>query len=733
MSTMRGFLRVVIDADDGWCVGAEQGPFGGPTGHLTRDGAPRVPVTGLIGSFRDHLRRQGDDWDGWKELAEALGCGRDVVLERLLGPSAPEKEDNATEVEGLSASALWGLSADVGAAKGEEIETVSRGRTAINRSRGAAEASTLRDRSLVSVPTVIVLRLRLDACEPTLKAVAGVLATWRPTIGGGRSTGSGTARVREVWYGAVNLAEPPGRERYWSMSGRNLVDAIAATRLQATAAAPRADRIAEVTFSFPEGVRVTTGRRERKLTRGQDPAKRAEACLASVSAAVEADVESQDPAARAKACLARIRDHFVVPGSTWKGIVRSRFEYVLRTVAGRADDADPDASRRALACEDRDSCTKPASGQGGRTLPPCIACRVFGFEGRAGELVFHDSTIEHADAAARNRVAIDRFTGGAYDGALFAETSLVGRSGGAEGGDKSGGAAHAGGGSPELDAWTTMVIERAPEKPGDLLSPAATPTVAAAVRKALAWALRDLGDGLVGIGSRVTTGLGTLKLVEAGTWPVEEDTDGAATALTRSDIDALRSAAKAEPPESDPAPPPPKRGKQEGQSRGSAGGDSAGVEYASPGPAADGAIGPETGTLVAHGEVPWAEAAQIGAGMTAVWFGLEGASVGAIPADPPPGATHLWAWTPDRDRMLRFRIEDDKAIVGELRTAKEPPTCAVAGRLGVEYKTQPDAPTWSPQDGRPGPGNQAFLAGYRTFLAEVLEATPLEFVALKRG
>jgi len=64
--------------------------------------------------------------------------------------------------------------------------------------------------------------------------------------------------------------------------------------------------------------------------------------------------------------------------------------------------------------------------------PEKIVDDVFGFvkenskQAKASRLVVHESVIENTDDLVQNRIAIDRFTGGAYSGALFSEQPIFG-------------------------------------------------------------------------------------------------------------------------------------------------------------------------------------------------------------------------------------------------------------------------------------------------------------------
>ena len=105
----------------------------------------------------------------------------------------------------------------------------------------------------------------------------------------------------------------------------------------------------------------------------------------------------------------------------------------------------------------------------------CVICDVFGHQGQRGKLAFRDSYLEDpAGDLARTHVAIDRVTGGARDALLFQTTPIP-----------------AGGVHLRID-------QLAPASPW--------------VSNAILHVLRDIDDGLIGVGSKTTTGLGALRL-----------------------------------------------------------------------------------------------------------------------------------------------------------------------------------------------------------------------------
>jgi hypothetical protein len=129
-------------------------------------------------------------------------------------------------------------------------------------------------------------------------------------------------------------------------------------------------------------------------------------------------------------------------------------EYILRSLYGDAP---------AAACEEQAGCGA------------CLSCEVFGHRGGRGRLAFRDSPIADAPTPVeRTQVGIDRVTGGSCDGLLYTVAPVTG-------------------------GRLTLRIDALDDVPPW-------------VRPAVLHVLRDLDDGLIGIGSRVTRGMGTLRL-----------------------------------------------------------------------------------------------------------------------------------------------------------------------------------------------------------------------------
>lgn len=404
-------LQAEIVVEPGWAVGAV--PLDDPT--LDRDllvdaaGRPWVPGSTLAGSLRAHLRRHD-------------AVAQTNLETDLMGSRPPTRRDDPAET-----SRLWLLGTRFtpqpprngtptppgNPSDASALETV--GQTGIDRFRGAATATSLRYSRTVGSGGVLTAYLRFDG-ELTDDQRA-VLAAWRPAIGRDRTTGGGRARLRALRYGTVDPADPAGMTIWLSHSGEALV-AVVATR----------------------DIPIPAGTGEPWLT----------AEFIIEDALLVGDPRPTGPAqARTRA------GQPIVPGTAWKGIFRSRVEYILRSLFGER-----------AACQRPDGCGE------------CPTCTVFGHQGSRGRLAFADSVITEVHNAeqlpVRTQVAIDRVTGGARDGQLF---------------------------------------QSAPVTTGRLqLRIDALDGVEDWVYTAFQHVLLDLNDRTIGVGSRVTRGMGTLRL-----------------------------------------------------------------------------------------------------------------------------------------------------------------------------------------------------------------------------
>lgn len=144
----------------------------------------------------------------------------------------------------------------------------------------------------------------------------------------------------------------------------------------------------------------------------------------------------------------------VLEGSQLKGVFRSRLEFILSSVGVDVCDS-----------------SKATCGR-------CTVCHSFGSTEQRGLLVFHAAEVQQSTEAWRDHVGIDRVSGGARNHLLFSEEVAAS-------------------GTIRLRV-TIQAGAECPERLEDLLL----------------WVVRDLDDGLVGLGGRTSRGLGTVRLLD---------------------------------------------------------------------------------------------------------------------------------------------------------------------------------------------------------------------------
>jgi CRISPR/Cas system CSM-associated protein Csm3 (group 7 of RAMP superfamily) len=368
------------------------------------DGRAQLPGTSLAGALRDMIR---------------LGRGEDVagdMFGRLLDPGGPGGEVAAT------ASKVWVLgSRRIG--DGSEFRSA----TAIDRSRAAAAANTLRTEEVLPAGSTFEVFLRWDdPAEGEVEDLAGQLAGWRSYLGRGVSYGRGAFEVEAVRHGMLRLDLPEGLLCWLTMSGPDLARAVAVTEVPA-AAGPAPEPVLRVGMSIDGPWHVGSGQ-------GAD--------------------DQVIP-------LFRVGGEPAVPGSALKGLLRSRAEYILRSVG---------VSPQPCECQQCGECWPcQVFGSGGRETGT-------GAVGRRAVVRVLDTVVRDPVPVCRTHVAIDRFTGGALHGALYTMEAL--------------------------EAGTfTVQVHPLQEIPDDRLEE---------IRAVLRLVVEDLRDGIIGVGGGVTRGYGTV-------------------------------------------------------------------------------------------------------------------------------------------------------------------------------------------------------------------------------
>ncbi|KUJ38380.1 hypothetical protein ADL25_24475 [Streptomyces sp. NRRL F-5122] len=395
-------------------------------------GRPYLPGTSLAGSLRQQAHRTGRE-------------------EALFGNVRPGNGTDAPPSETIVvASPVRVLGTRLELPQPPE----TRRRTAIDRHRAAARPQTLHSRELLPPETKILLWLRVDTPgleSPLLDEFVDLLAAWRPVVGRGRTTGHGQALLTRVLKRSIDLDSADGMQHWLMGGGPALVDDHATVVYDhAKNGGPGA--LPEV-FEQPLEFRITDA-----LHIGSG--------------------DVLDRPGRRTRISAILRDHDdlpIVPGSTWKGVLRARCEFILRSVGLDAcssvgDDSGPCGTCvlcAAFGWTERTRAHDQASPDA--ELPPSIGAR--------GRLVFTDTVIREGTVRIRNHVALDRVFGGARDEALYTEETIE-------------------------DGTLTVRIRHDRDIPE-------------LARAALLLALDDLAAGRLGIGAGTTRGQGTLTVLPA--------------------------------------------------------------------------------------------------------------------------------------------------------------------------------------------------------------------------
>ncbi|MGH3252491.1 MAG: RAMP superfamily CRISPR-associated protein [Trebonia sp.] len=375
-------------------------------------GRAHLPGTSLAGALRELAReRRGDeaaaDW---------------------FGPLLSGAEAEAR------ASRVWVL----GSRRLDLADTYFLSSTRIDRERGAAKGSTLRTEEVLPAGARFEVFLRWDdARDGEVEDLAALIAGWRPLLGRGVSRGRGRCAVEAVRHGTLRLADPADLMRWLTRHGPELARDVAVEPVTAVPAGTVAD---ELLFSVPVKItgpwRIGTGNKPEPGTR--EPLR------------LLRTPQGEAPA---------------VPGTAVKGLLRSRAEFILRSVAGES-----------AAC--------PAGDCG-----DCWTCRVFGYGGGSdaedravggrAAIRFADTVVASPAEVTRAHIAIDRFTGGVLPGALVAAEAL-----------ESG----------------TFTIE------AELLPGPTGQARRAEIAAVLRLVLEDLNDGVIGMGAATARGYGSVRV-----------------------------------------------------------------------------------------------------------------------------------------------------------------------------------------------------------------------------
>jgi CRISPR/Cas system CSM-associated protein Csm3 (group 7 of RAMP superfamily) len=310
--------------------------------------------------------------------------------------------------------------------------TTQRVRTAVDRVRGAPANRTLHAVEQLPAGTAFDVVMRWNNPDrATLDEFVNALAEWAPSIGRGSALGAGRCTVTALATKDYDLGTVDGLTAWLALSDSPRRAYPEPDPLPATTASTRCHRA--VQFTVVDALHIGSG------------------------------AIRPDPGPKV-AAIVRSAGTVIIPGSSVKGVLRSRAEYICRvsaipTCAGTAPSTCP-------------------------TERPCPPCRIFGRPANANgdgsrraAIAIPDAVVTDAIVETRQHVALDRFTGGARDKLLYSDEVLV------------------------AGQFTIQLDELAPP-----LSRADTALIDAT--------LQDLHDGLIGLGARTTAGYGTVHITD---------------------------------------------------------------------------------------------------------------------------------------------------------------------------------------------------------------------------
>ena len=384
------------------------------------------------------------------------------IMRRIPGIDADTLFGYETDTSGQS-STIHVLGTSVRLPDG--LQPHRRGRNAMDRRRGAPRATHLFTSEVLPRGSLVEVYLRWNnAPKDNLAAFMKAVATWRPLIGRGASTGLGRCRSSALGERTLNLGRTSELVEWLTHTGPDLFAGIPVAALDQDA---NEELLLDIRWRIADALHIGSGKGSGKSVR--DPGSGPE--IATVVGGKDA------PEA---------------PGSSWKGLLRARCEYILRSIGITACDT--------ATCGVCPTCALFGHGTPAReTHAPASA-------GRGARLRCHQSLLEsdphHGGSTVvvdqRTHVAIDRFSGGAHQGLLYTDEVV-------------------------LSGTLRLQVESIPHRPPP---PWAHGLLLAAVR--------DIADGLIGLGGRTTRGYGTLQRID--------DTGHAMPALTAEETSHVRHA-----------------------------------------------------------------------------------------------------------------------------------------------------------------------------------------------
>jgi CRISPR/Cas system CSM-associated protein Csm3 (group 7 of RAMP superfamily) len=380
-----------------------------PPARDPRTGFLVVPGTSAAGSMRAHVQR-------------TLGPDRTTFW---FGPNLTSHQ---TDIEASSFVRIVGTRVTLN--DSPITQTVHRAQTAIDRVRGAATAMTLRDSLYAPTGTKIEVFARIDEPDdrtwdqthvPVANGTTSTVDTelieslksWFPYLGRASNSGVGATKLHSLNTGLLDLDHPDDRWKWICGEGPQLFQTVCTHSALIDSEPP--PPLVAYTLRARSPIRIGGGQtdRNRRYLYNRDGA-------------------------------------YTFEGSSIRGVLRSRCEYIVRSLCHATNSA---VNLRATEL-------------------------LFGTTDQRGCLRVESAPIRNPQTGFRPHVAIDRISGGARAGALFFDEVI-------EDGtftiQISSPDAHA------LPPWTTALLGAA---------------------------LCDLHDGLIGIGASVTRGCGSAEITD---------------------------------------------------------------------------------------------------------------------------------------------------------------------------------------------------------------------------
>lgn len=286
------------------------------------------------------------------------------------------------------------------------------GQTRIDSRTGAAAQGSLRTSQQIPAGTRIDVDLLIDGQHSPDSELVDALARWTPRVGSGATNGMGTTRTVAISIGTLDLTAPDDLSMWIGHGGPELFAAVATEPVTPESNGPATT--VTVTCTIVDPLLIAPTRTGNTATSGT-----------------------------------------TLPGSSIKGVVRHRAEFILQSLAN-------------------DESLAPAVAQ-------AALDHIFGASDRRGRLQFSDAPVLIRDREERPHVAIDRFTGGGIDGRLFSEEVIA-----------SGQFTLTITALDELDQWEIDLLDAV---------------------------LVDIDDGFVAFGARTARGFGTVTLAERPAMP----------------------------------------------------------------------------------------------------------------------------------------------------------------------------------------------------------------------